>query len=580
MITARPSSAHLLPGALAALARVASKQRALDAQTSEALATAEQAKTHQQRTAAQLRLQVTARAEHALARALATGDLDAIRAALDAKTLDVDDPRPLLVEGGRKANALAIACDHAQVDAVRLLLERLRRPALALLERSTGECPLEVVARKGSLDLTRCVVEYFAEPSHRQRLCLRAAASLATTCGHDDVAMVFHTAATAKSPPSTSTATDTEARLRSELEKARDQIALLESELAERSRSGSTVTSSAGSVRSDTDDAPPASPSPPPVSPSAAGAGGPDAAPSAVSQPASQRPAPVASATEAFLDACEQGDLEAVRHAVLHDRIDPATAADSEGCTGLLMACVTGQRSVVEFLLSVGAPVEGGASTAPRMWSPLIAAAYNGHVDLVRVLLAAHADPWHSDDRGYSARTWAFERGFSEIADLVRAAREARDAVASPTPPRGAPPQPTSLPPAPSLPVTPTMPSNSAPATQFQSMLPPTHFGYSFAAHAAPPYPPAAQSFPYPSAAPFPVLGLPPVDVMFQMIASSAAAPSAVTASPPPSFVYPPAASVPPFGSPSFISATPQSVAPLAATPVVAVVLSPNNKPS
>lgn len=77
------------------------------------------------------------------------------------------------------------------------------------------------------------------------------------------------------------------------------------------------------------------------------------------------------------------------------------------------MACCGGFLEVADFLIKAGADIELGAST------PLMEAAQEGHLDLVRYLLDASADVHAQTQTGDTALTYACENGHTDVADLL-----------------------------------------------------------------------------------------------------------------------------------------------------------------
>ena len=94
--------------------------------------------------------------------------------------------------------------------------------------------------------------------------------------------------------------------------------------------------------------------------------------------------------TPLIMAAASTGSLEIVR--LLLARGATIDAADSTGTTPLSQAALTDNREVAQFLLDRGARVTLPTSGAPT-GIPLLAAAANGNVTLVRALLAKGADP-------------------------------------------------------------------------------------------------------------------------------------------------------------------------------------------
>lgn len=100
----------------------------------------------------------------------------------------------------------------------------------------------------------------------------------------------------------------------------------------------------------------------------------------------------VAAGAADFVDACERGDLEAVREALARDPalVGAAHPKGHGGWTGLHEAAKKGQLAIVRLLLENGADPnarEAGDNTYPLHWAAAL-----GHVDVVRALLDAGGD--------------------------------------------------------------------------------------------------------------------------------------------------------------------------------------------
>ncbi|KAG8232600.1 hypothetical protein J437_LFUL010721, partial [Ladona fulva] len=81
--------------------------------------------------------------------------------------------------------------------------------------------------------------------------------------------------------------------------------------------------------------------------------------------------------------------------------------------TALTLACCGGFLEVADILIKAGADIELGAST------PLMEAAQEGHLDLVRYLLQSNSNVRAQTQTGDTALTYACENGHTDVADLL-----------------------------------------------------------------------------------------------------------------------------------------------------------------
>ncbi|VFV21557.1 ankyrin repeat and kh domain-containing [Lynx pardinus] len=81
--------------------------------------------------------------------------------------------------------------------------------------------------------------------------------------------------------------------------------------------------------------------------------------------------------------------------------------------TALTLACCGGFSEVADFLIKAGADIELGCST------PLMEASQEGHLELVKYLLAAGANVHATTATGDTALTYACENGHTDVADVL-----------------------------------------------------------------------------------------------------------------------------------------------------------------
>ena len=84
----------------------------------------------------------------------------------------------------------------------------------------------------------------------------------------------------------------------------------------------------------------------------------------------------------------------------------------------LLHAAAEGDATLVEALLGTGAYINGSNY---NLQTPLIRAAFFGHIEVVKVLLDHGAEVEAKDKLGLTAFDWSIKRGFPEVAQLLPA---------------------------------------------------------------------------------------------------------------------------------------------------------------
>ncbi len=124
----------------------------------------------------------------------------------------------------------------------------------------------------------------------------------------------------------------------------------------------------------------------------------------------------------ALLAAVKKGDAAAVGH-LLDQGADPETRNKGRWPVSVL-AAYDGYTDILRLLYK--REPYTAVQDGPGHWTPLDEAAGNGHLDTVKFLLSCHAEPQLETDWGSLPQDYAEQRGFPEVAAVLRAANPPR----------------------------------------------------------------------------------------------------------------------------------------------------------
>ncbi|XP_071107805.1 ankyrin repeat domain-containing protein 17-like isoform X5 [Haliotis cracherodii] len=113
-----------------------------------------------------------------------------------------------------------------------------------------------------------------------------------------------------------------------------------------------------------------------------------------------------------LMEAAREGHDEMVALLLSHDADINAQTEETQE-TALTLACCGGFLEVADFLIKAGADIELGCST------PLMEAAQEGHLELVKYLLDHNANVHAQTGTGDTALTYACENGHTDVAELL-----------------------------------------------------------------------------------------------------------------------------------------------------------------
>jgi ankyrin repeat protein len=118
-----------------------------------------------------------------------------------------------------------------------------------------------------------------------------------------------------------------------------------------------------------------------------------------------------------ILSAVRDGNLARIK-ALLKDKPELASRGDTNGCTPLHVAAITGHKEVAELLLAKGAKVntKGDRGNTPLHW-----AAQQGYAEIVALLLTQGADINSTDDGDWTPLHSAANQGHRDVAEILLA---------------------------------------------------------------------------------------------------------------------------------------------------------------
>ena len=121
---------------------------------------------------------------------------------------------------------------------------------------------------------------------------------------------------------------------------------------------------------------------------------------------------------ERLLVASRSGHLPNVQ-LLLEERVDPNASLGMD-CTALQQAAAHGQTAIANLLIQAAADVNLAEDIDHS--TPLHLAAEFGHVEVLRLLLQAGAQPEELDTYGHSPAEKATEYGHAEVARMLKEA--------------------------------------------------------------------------------------------------------------------------------------------------------------
>jgi ankyrin repeat protein len=116
-------------------------------------------------------------------------------------------------------------------------------------------------------------------------------------------------------------------------------------------------------------------------------------------------------------DAAQTGNVARL-HELLDQNRDFANMPDDAGCTPLHYAAYFGHLEAARYLIAIGADI-ASVSMDPLRNQPLHAASTSGYAEIVRLLLDGGADPRAEQSGQWTALHGAAERGHRAVVELL-----------------------------------------------------------------------------------------------------------------------------------------------------------------
>ena len=117
----------------------------------------------------------------------------------------------------------------------------------------------------------------------------------------------------------------------------------------------------------------------------------------------------------ALIEACRNGDKEQIA-CLLEAGVEMMNACDNNGATALFVTSEIGDFETAKLLISKGAIVD---KPNKDFWTPLFAASVNGFYPITKLLLRKGANVKHRDRYGSTALNYAASSGHVKIAKLL-----------------------------------------------------------------------------------------------------------------------------------------------------------------